>query len=235
MIVAIPLIMIASCGFEPHDEGEDERRAEHGDDVLGAEADRACPSSAARPARRPRRAPGSCRRRGASNRWPCALLGLGAARRPVLLPDAAARAGRVSCPQPRGGRRGGIGRVEQAGALCRCALSPRLARSGDGGGGHALQVRGVPRRAVQHGACRRPAQGVDAVPGRHPADDVRLSRAHGNAACPPSSGASPRRSPTRWSYRRMRSARIGTRGSARGRTPCCAEGVVGGSAPQRLR
>ena len=43
----MPLIMIARLAFEAHDDREDERRPEHRDDVLGAEARPSCPSRAA--------------------------------------------------------------------------------------------------------------------------------------------------------------------------------------------
>ena len=42
-MVAMPLIMIASLAFEAHHDREDERGAEHGPDVLGAQADRLGP------------------------------------------------------------------------------------------------------------------------------------------------------------------------------------------------
>ncbi len=53
---------------QPHDRREDERRAEHGDDVLGAEASPSAATTTARPGRTTCRSVASCRRRRASSR-----------------------------------------------------------------------------------------------------------------------------------------------------------------------
>src|SRR4051812_632010 len=154
MIVAIPLIMIASCGFSPMMRGKTK---------VAPNIATTCwaPRPTVRP--QPSRSSGATTSPGARVRpspWSFQPMAM----RPPegSMPDARSPGGGTGCPQLRGGLRWRHRQALTFGNARACADRP----SGSGGNrcgcDRALQVRLRPGRAVGHRPGRRPAERVDA-------------------------------------------------------------------------